>query len=69
MPEAPDSALGAETIRRVASEQLRLALTPAEVDALATSLTSLLEEIRRVTAGDRANAEPETSVIVEDWPS
>ena len=69
MPEAPDSALEAETIRRVASEQVLLPLTAAEVDAIETTLASLLEEIRRVAAGDRANAEPETSVIVEEWPS
>ena len=34
MPEAPNPALEAETIRRMASEEVMLPLTPAEVDAL-----------------------------------
>jgi hypothetical protein len=69
MPDVPNPALEAETIRRVASEQVRVSLTQAEVDALQTLLNSLLEEIGQVTARDRATAEPETGVTVEDWPA
>ena len=68
MPDVPNPSLDAETIRRVASEQVRISLTPAEVDALQTLLNSLLDEIRQVTARDRAAAEPEMGVTVEDWP-
>jgi len=69
MLDAPNQSLGAETIRRVASEQVRISLSPAEVDALQTQLNSLLDEIRQVTAGDRATAEPEPGITVEDWPA
>jgi len=68
MPDVPNPSLDAETIRRVASEQVRIALTPAEVDALQALLKSLLEEIGQVTSRDRGSAEPETGVTVEDWP-
>ncbi|MFI5456661.1 MAG: hypothetical protein ACHRXM_14530 [Isosphaerales bacterium] len=69
MPDAPNPALDAETIRRVASEQVRISLAPAEVDALQTLLNSLLDEIGLITSRDRASAEPETGVSVEDWPA
>jgi hypothetical protein len=68
MREIPNPSLGAETIRRVASEQVRMALAPAEVDALKTLLNSLFEEIGHVTPRDRGTTEPETGVTVEDWP-
>ncbi len=68
MPDVPNLSLDAETIRRVASEQVRIALTPADVDALQALLNSLLEEIRQVNSRDRGSAEPETGVTVEDWP-
>ena len=34
MHDAPNPALDAETIRRMAAEEVRIALAPAEVDAL-----------------------------------
>ena len=68
MPEAPKPALEAETIRRMAAEEVRLALSPSEVDALRTTLNGLLEEIGRIAPSDRAGAEPETSITVEEWP-
>ena len=68
MPDVPNPSLDSETIRRVANEQVRMSLTPAEVDALQTLLNSLLDEIRQVTMRDRATAEPEIGVAVEDWP-
>jgi hypothetical protein len=63
-----DSAVEAETIRRMASEAVRIAVSPAEVDALRSLLNSLLDEIGRIAPDDRAGAEPEVSITVEEWP-
>ncbi len=63
---APD--LDAETIRRMAAHEVKIVLSPAEVDALSKLLGPLLGEIRQVAPADRAGAEPETSVTVEEWP-
>ena len=68
MPDDSGPALDAETIRRMAAETVRITLTPPEVDALRPLLNSLLEEIRQVTPGARAGAEPEPGVTMEDWP-
>ena len=68
MPDAPSPPLDAETIRRMASEEVRIELTPAEVDALRPLLNSLLDEIRRIAPGNRAGAEPEASITVQAWP-
>jgi hypothetical protein len=68
MPDEPAPDLDAETIRRMAANALKIALSPAEVDALSTLLGPLLDEIRKVASGDRAGAEPEVSVTVEEWP-
>jgi hypothetical protein len=68
MPDDPSPALDAETIRCMAREHVRIALTPSEVDALRPLLGSLLEEIRRIALSDRAGAEPEVSVTVKEWP-
>jgi hypothetical protein len=64
MADEPAPDLDAETIRRMAANALKIALSPAEVDALST----LLDEIHKVASGDRAGAEPEVSVTVEEWP-
>jgi hypothetical protein len=69
MRDVPNPLLAAETIRRVASEQVRISLTPAEVDALETLLNSLLDEIGQIKLPDRATAEPEATVTVEEWPA
>jgi hypothetical protein len=69
MPDLSNPAIDAEIIRRMASEHVRMALAPNEVDAVQSVLSSLLEEIRQIAPGDRAGAEPETSVTVEDWPA
>jgi hypothetical protein len=69
MADNPKPSLEAETIRRIARERVRVALTPAEVDALQTLLNSLLEEIGQVTLPDRAGAEPGMAQGVEDWPT
>jgi hypothetical protein len=63
-----DPTIEAETIRRMASEEVRIAVSPAEVDALRSLLNSLLDEIGRIAPGDRAGAEPEVSITVEEWP-
>ena len=42
-------------------------LTPAELDALHALLGPLLEEIQQVSLHDPAGAEPETSVVVQEW--
>ncbi len=68
MPEAPKAALEAETIRRVASEEVMISLTQAEVDELHNLLNSLLEEIRQISPRDRAGAEPEAGIVVQEWP-
>jgi hypothetical protein len=68
MPEFPDPAIEVETIRRIASEDVMLSLTQAEVEALHNMLNSLVEEIRQISPRDRAGAEPEVSVVVEEWP-
>ncbi len=68
MPQVVSPSLTSETIGRVATEDLRLSLSPAEVDALRTLLNPLLDEIRQITPRDVAGAEPEASIVVEDWP-
>jgi hypothetical protein len=68
MPDEPRPTLEAETIRRMAAEEVKLALRPAEVDALRTTLNAILDEIGRIAPGDRAGSEPETAITVEDWP-
>lgn len=67
MPEIANPPLEAETIRRFAREQVGLALSDHEVDALKTTLNGLLDEIRQIAPRDRATAEPETSVTVLEW--
>ena len=69
MPEAPKSALAAETIRRMANEDVMLSLTQTEVEAIHNLLNSLMEEIRQISPRDRAGAEPEVSIDVEEWPA
>jgi hypothetical protein len=68
MPDQPAPELDAETIRRMAAHEVKIALAPGEVDALSKTLGPLLEEIRQVGPGDRAGAEPEGSFVVEEWP-
>jgi hypothetical protein len=68
MPDEPAPDLDAETIRRMAAHEVKIALTPGEVDALSKLLGPLLDEIREVGPADRAGAEPEGSFVVEDWP-
>jgi len=68
MPDEPAPEIDAEMIRRMAAHEVKIALSPGEVDALSKLLGPLLDEIRNVRTGDRAGAEPETSVTVEDWP-
>lgn len=68
MPDEPGPELDPETIRRMADHLVKIALSTAEVDALAKVLGPLLEEIRKVTPADRAGAEPEATVTVEEWP-
>jgi hypothetical protein len=67
MPDDTTPAFDAETIRRMAAEELKIALTAAEVDALRPLLNSLLDEIRKIAPGDRAGAEPEARITVEEW--
>ena len=69
MPEIAIGRLEAETIRRIASEQVGIELTDHDVSALKTTLDGLLEEIRQIAPSDRAGAEPESGVIVLEWPS
>ena len=68
MPDVPNATLEAETIRRIASEEVKLALSPSEIDVLRSTLNGLLAEISQMTLGDRTGAEPETAVTVEEWP-
>ena len=68
MPDEPAPDFDAETIRRMAAHEVKIALAPDEVDALSKTLGPLLEEIRKVAPADRAGAEPEGSFVVEDWP-
>jgi hypothetical protein len=68
MPDEPAPELDPETIRRMAAHVVKVPLTPGEVDALSKTLGPLLEEIRKVAPADRAGAEPESSVTVEEWP-
>jgi hypothetical protein len=68
MPEFPDPVIEVETIRRIASEDVMLSLTQAEVEALHNMLNALVEEIRQISPRDRAGAEPEAGIVVEEWP-
>ena len=69
MPDPPKPALEAETIRRWASEQVEIALAPGEIDALKTLLNDLLDEIRLMKQSDRGSVEPESGIVVQEWPS
>jgi hypothetical protein len=69
MPQDPAPALDAEFIRHMASEQVRIALAPPDLDAVRMQVNGLLEEIRHVTLRDRATADPEPIVALEDWPT
>jgi hypothetical protein len=69
MPEFLDPVIEVETIRRIAGEDVKLSLTQAEVEALHNVLNSLVEEIRQISPRDRAGAEPEVSIVVEEWPA
>jgi hypothetical protein len=68
MQDVSKPALDVETIRRMAAEDVRIALTAAEVDAVRTTLASLLDEVRAVAPSDRNGVEPEPTIIVEEWP-
>jgi hypothetical protein len=67
MPDAADGSLSHETLRRLAREQVGLALTDEEIEALRPVLNDLLTEIRRIRPADRA-AEPEVTFEPEAWP-
>jgi hypothetical protein len=69
MPDLAKPTLEAETIRRFASEQLGILLAPGEIDALTTTLNGLLDEIRKLAPTDRRSVEPESGVVVQEWPS
>ncbi len=69
MPDLAKPILEAETIRRFASEQLGISLAQGEIDALTTTLNGLFDEIRLMPPGDRRSVEPESGVVVEEWPS
>ncbi len=62
-----DPKVDAETVRRMAVEVTRIPLEPADVEPIRATLEGLLLEIGGIKAADRADAEPETAVIVEDW--
>ncbi len=64
----PNPALEAETIRRMANEEVRIAVSPSEVEALRSLLNPLLDEISRIAPSDREGAEPEVGITVEEWP-
>jgi hypothetical protein len=68
MPDEPVPDLDPETIRRMAADLVKISLSPAEIDALSKLLGPLMEEIRKVAPADRAGAEPELTVTVEEWP-
>ena len=68
MPQVVSPPLTSETISRVAIEDVRLPLSPAEIDALRGLLNPLLDEIRQITPRDVAGSEPEAAIVVEDWP-
>ena len=58
MPEVPGPALEAETIRRIAGEEVALPLALAELDALHNLLNQLLDEIRQISPRDRTGRSP-----------
>jgi hypothetical protein len=67
MPEQAKPTMEAETIRRIASAQIGIALSLSETDAMATILNGLLDEIRLMAPIDRASVEPESGVVVQEW--
>jgi hypothetical protein len=69
MSDAADRPLDTETIRRFASEQVRITLGNDEVAAIKALLDGLLAEIRLVAPSDRGSTEPEIGVILEEWSS
>jgi hypothetical protein len=68
MPDLATPTLEAETIRRFASEQLGISLAQGEIETLTTTLNGLLDEIREMAPSDRRSVEPESGVVVEEWP-
>jgi hypothetical protein len=68
MQDVSRPALDAGTIRSMAADVVRIALTPADLDAVRITLASLLDEIRGIAPGDRSGVEPETAIGVEEWP-
>jgi hypothetical protein len=52
----------------MAREQVGLALTDEEIEALRPLLNDLLAEIRRIRPADRAAAEPDVTFETEVWP-
>jgi hypothetical protein len=68
MPDTVDGPLSPETLRRMASEQVGLALSDKEIEALRPLLNDLLTEIRRIRPADRAAAEPNVTFAAEAWP-
>jgi hypothetical protein len=69
MPDRPDPPIDDETIARFAKEQVKITLTHSEVGAVKTLLDGLLDEIGQISLRDRGSAEPETSIIVQEWPT
>jgi hypothetical protein len=69
MPDLAKPTLEAETIRRIASEQVAISLAPGEIEALTTMLNGLLEEVRQMAPSDRGSLEPESGVVVQEWSS
>lgn len=63
----PAPVLEPETVRRMASEVVKIALVPADVEPVRAMLESLLTEIGQIMPAVRAGAEPETTIVVEEW--
>jgi hypothetical protein len=68
MQDVPKPALDAGTIRSMAAEVVRISLSPAEVNAVQATVSSLLDEIRAIAPSDRAGVDPEPTILVEEWP-
>ncbi len=69
MSDVAKPAVEAETIRRCATEQVQISLSPSEIDAVKTLLGDLLEEIHQIKQSDRRSVEPESGVVVQEWPT
>jgi hypothetical protein len=67
MPADPERPYTEETVRRMAEEQVGLAMTKEDVEGLAALLNNLTREIEPIDALVRDTDDPVTAFELERW--